>query len=89
MVASEGLGRYSVPLLDLLVEQPLVTVKFANEKLGGTAATIGGLLDRLVGLGVVSEVTGGKRNRVYRYSPFLDLFTPDAVGASPAPARVI
>jgi Fic family protein len=82
--ASENLGRYAVPLLDLLVEQPVVTVKFAIERLGGTASTVGGLLDRLVALDVVGEVTGQKRNRVYRYSPFLDLFTSDALGASPS-----
>ncbi len=82
----ENLGRFVVPLLDLLVEQPVVTVKFVIERLGGTASTIGGLLDRLVALNVVNEVTGAKRNRVYRYSPFLDLFTPDALNASPNPA---
>lgn len=88
LAAAEGLGRYGLPLLDLLVEQPVLTVKFANERLGGTAATIGGLLDRLVGLSVVSEITGQKRNRVYRYSPFLDLFTPDALCVSLTPAEV-
>lgn len=77
LAASENLGRYGVPLLDLLIEQPLVTVKYAIERIGGTPTTIGGLLDRLAVLGVVEEVTGQKRNRVYRYSPFLDLFTAD------------
>ena len=88
IAAAEALGRYAVPLLDLLVEQPVVTVKFANERLGGTASTIGGLLDRLVGLGVVVETTGRKRDRVYRYSPFLDLFTNDVLNISTTPAEV-
>ena len=75
LAASENLGRYGVPLLDLLAEQPLVTVKYALERIGATPTTTGGLLDKMASLGIVEEVTGQKRNRVYRYSPFLDLFT--------------
>ena len=77
LAASENLGRYGVPLLDLLAEQPLVTVKYALERIGATPTTTGGLLDKMASLGIVEEVTGQKRNRVYRYSPFLDLFTHD------------
>jgi Fic family protein len=75
--ASANLGRYAVPLLDLLVEHPVVTVKYAVERLGATPTTTGGLLDKMAALGIVEEVTGHKRNRIYRYSPFLDLFTAD------------
>jgi Fic family protein len=87
LAASENLGRYGVPMLDLLAEQPLVTVKYAVEHIGGTPTTIGGLLDRLATLGVIEEVTGQKRNRVYRYSPFLDLFTNDEPAALALPAQ--
>ncbi len=75
--AAENFGRYGVPLLDLLAEQPLMTVRFAVERLGASPTTIGGLLDKATKLGIVEEITGQKRNRVYRYSPFLDLFTAD------------
>lgn len=81
LAALENLGRYGLPLLDLLVEQPLVTVKYAVERIGGTPTTVGGLLERLAALGVIKEVTGQKRNRAYRYSPFLDLFTPNDLSA--------
>ena len=70
-------GHYAWPLLDLLAEQPIVTIKFASARLGAAPATIGRLLDRLTAAGIVAEVTGGKRNRVYRYSPFLDLLTDE------------
>ena len=69
-------------MLDLLIEQPLVTVKYVIEHIGGTPTTIGGLLDRLTALDVVEECTGQKRNRVYRYSPFLDHFTNDEPAGS-------
>ena len=32
-------------------------------------------------LGIVDEITGLRRNRVYRYSPFLDVLTDDADSA--------
>ena len=72
--AAENLGRYSVPMLDLLFEQPLVSVRFATERIGGAPATIGRLLDKLTALEIVEEVTGKKHGRLYRYSPFLNLF---------------
>ena len=85
MAASENLGRFGVPILDLLAEQPLVTVNYAIERISGTATTVGGLLERLVALGAIEEITGHKRNRVYRYSPFLDLFTNDEPSAVTMP----
>jgi Fic family protein len=77
LVASHNLGRYAAPLLDLLAQQPLVTVKYVVELLGATPTTVGGLLDKLVSHGVVEEVTGRKRDRVYRYSPCVEIFMSD------------
>ncbi|HWL44019.1 MAG TPA: Fic family protein [Ilumatobacter sp.] len=87
-VTAENLGRYALPVLDLLVEHPVVTVKYVVEHVGGTPTTIGGLLDKLTSLGVIEETTGQKRNRVYRYSPFLDLFTADDPAPSSLPEEV-
>ncbi len=75
---SHNLGKYGWPLLDLLVEQPIVTIKHVCAQLGATPSTVGRLLDGLVALGIVDEITGRRRNRVYRYSPFLDLLTDDS-----------
>jgi Fic family protein len=77
LAATESVGRFGVPMLDLLAEQPLVTVKYAVEHLGTTSTTAGALLDRFASLGIVEEITGLKRNRIYRYSPYLNLFTYD------------
>lgn len=77
LAAAESFGRYGLPLLDLLAEQPLMTVSYAAERLGASPTTIGGLLDKATKLGMVEEITGQRRNRVYRYSLFLDLFTSE------------
>jgi hypothetical protein len=83
LAASENLGRYAIPLLELLAEQPLVTVRYVVGRIGSTPTTIGGLLEKAASLGIVEEVTGQKRNRIYRYSSFLDLFTSDgAIGGT-------
>ena len=74
---SQNLGEYAWPLLDLLVEQPIVTTKHVCTRLGATPSTVGRLLDDLAALGIVDEVTGRRRNRVYRYSPFLDILADD------------
>ena len=79
---SQNLGRYGWPLLDLLAEQPIVTIKHVCTQLGATPSTVGRLLDGLDALGIVDEVTGRRRNRVYRYSPFLDILADD-----PEPAQ--
>ena len=86
--ATENFGRYGVPLLDLLAEQPLMTAGHAVEKLGAAPTTIGSLLDKATKLGIVEEITGQKRNRVYRYSPFLDLFTSEDTPGSGAAMEV-
>ena len=82
LVAASQLGRYAEPLLDVLAGQPLVTVRYVSELLGATPTTAGHLLDQFIGLGLVDETTGRKRDRLYRYSPLLDLFA----AADPAPA---
>ncbi len=86
--AAEGFGRYGVPLLDLLAEQPLITAAYAVEQLGAAPTTIGRLLDKATRLGIVEEVTGQKRNRVYRYSPLLDVFTSDEPSGLNLPEEV-
>ena len=73
LIAVERFGRFGVPLLDLLASQPLVSVKYV-EQLGSTPSTVGGLLDRAAALDIVEEITGQRRNRLYRYTPYLDLF---------------
>ena len=73
LAISQNFGKYGWPLLDLLAQQPIVTIKFASARLRSTPTTVGRLLDQMVSLGIVAELTGRKRYRVYRYSPFLNV----------------
>lgn len=84
LVDANRLGRYSPALLDLLVTQPLVNVRFVVERLGATPTTAGVLLDAFVGLGVVTEITGRRRGRLFRDTDLLDVFVSPSRRTGPA-----
>jgi Fic family protein len=55
----------SIKLIDALFADPLVTARRAALALGLTVAATQAQIDRLVAAGILREITGGKRNRVY------------------------
>jgi Fic family protein len=61
-------------LLDQLLEDPLTSVSFVMKRLGCSFVTANKLIQQLEHLGLLKEVTGGQRNRRYRYDPYLLLF---------------
>jgi Fic family protein len=65
-----------IRLLDYLFEQPLITVRMIEQRLQCVYVTARKLIDQLVDLGLVREITGFQRNRRYRYEPYLSLFEP-------------
>jgi Fic family protein len=68
------LGRNAARLLDLLYEHPLITAAAVVDNLHLTPATAIRLIARFQELGLVRQIGDARRNRVFRYSPFLDLF---------------
>lgn len=72
--AIQTLGRGAPSVFrvhDLLQRRPIVTIQAASNELGLSLPTIGKALDHLVGLGIVRELTGKRRNRVFAYSNYL------------------
>jgi Fic family protein len=67
-------GANGLRLLDLLFERPLVNVRLVRDEVGVSLPTAGKLVNDFVGLGIIEEVTGYRRNRVFRYTPYLRLF---------------
>jgi Fic family protein len=67
-------GTNGLRLLDLLYERPLVHVNLVKDRLGVTFATANKLIEHLQGLGLVEEITGRRRSRVFSYAPYLALF---------------
>ncbi len=56
-------GQLGIRLLELLFEQPQITVKGATQRLQATTAPVNELVRRFVQLGWLQQVTPGRRNR--------------------------
>jgi len=65
-------------ILDALFEQPIANINKLIEITGISAATVGKTLDALgQQLGIVKEITGQKRNRVFAYTAYIDILNQD------------
>lgn len=83
---AERVGIHGVRALDVLFEQPLVNVTLLADRLGVSFGTANKLADQLQNENVLAEVTGGRRNRVFRYTPYLRLFTGSVPEEQPGTA---
>ena len=80
-----GLGAR---LFDLLFEQPVVTVRLVQERLGCTYPTASSLVTIFSSdkLGFLEQVSPGKRNRRFRFAPYLRLWEhPPGFDDAPSP----
>ncbi len=68
---------------ELLQTGPYVTAPGARQKSGLALPTVNAALDQLVKLGIVTEVTGKKRGRVYAYRRYLGLLSDAAPSDDP------
>jgi Fic family protein len=70
-LANNALG---VRLLDHLFEKPFISARAAEQFLECSFATAASTIEQLEAAGLLRETTGQKRNRLYRYEPYLELF---------------
>jgi Fic family protein len=56
-----------------LLERPLATARWLGREIGITASTTNRCLAHLERLGIVREVSGKRRNRVFSYQGYLDI----------------
>lgn len=78
----------ALKFIDALFERPFVTVKQCSGILGVSFLTANKLVAQFEKSGVLNEVTGGDRNRVFRFQPFLVLFTDEEKGDARAPTEI-
>lgn len=69
----------AVRLLDRLYQEPVVWPTSARQFLGCSYSTANNILRALQELGIVEEITGQYRNRVFRYSTYIRLFDQQAL----------
>jgi len=73
VLQSEAVTARSFQLLDALFEQPTITIARAAELLGVTRRAAQLIVERFERLGLLEEVTGQQRNRVYLARPIYDV----------------
>lgn len=61
-------------LMDALYRSPLISIKSASKLLGVNVNTASSLINDLVKHGVLSELTGGRRNRLFVFQEYFDKF---------------
>ncbi|GIV83927.1 MAG: cell division protein Fic [Candidatus Roseilinea sp.] len=74
---TERLGRAAANghrIMEKLFDHPIVTVGTVRQWLGLTPAGANNLVNRLVDVGVLREITGYARNRRFRFDPYLRVF---------------
>ncbi len=75
--ATAHLGRATrngIRVLEHLYQQPILSVMDIKKLTGTTFPAANQLVSRLVKLGIISEITGQKRHRRFRYEPYIQLF---------------
>jgi Fic family protein len=69
-----GVSVNVLKLMDHLYEQPVINVKAASEALHVSIPAANRMINELHDNQILAEVTGGNRNRMFRFAPYLDLF---------------
>ena len=70
----------AVRLLDLLPEHPMISLAAAIDLLGTTKPTAAKAIDALAQAGIIEEITGKRRDRVYAYRAYLNVLAEDMRG---------
>jgi Fic family protein len=86
MILANNLGQNGLLLLSSLFQRPLVNVNVVASVLGATFPTASRLVAGFEDLGLLREITGQKRSRLFRYEPYLALFD-DAIGDTESAAE--
>jgi Fic family protein len=72
-----GLSMNSLRLLGLLLMRPVIDVSLVRDELKLSFATANKLVQQFVDLGILDEVTGRQRDRIFRFGNYLELFEGD------------
>jgi len=87
LIQEKGLSTLGLRLLDLLFQRPVLDVNLVRRELDITFVTAGRLVEQLRTMHLLRETTGQKRNRRYRYEPYVVLFEERGGRISTAPVQ--
>jgi hypothetical protein len=75
LLASPRAGPASYRLFEMLPMMPRFTIEQVRQKLETSFPTATAAVKMLEGLGIVTELTGQKKNRSYSYQSYINLMT--------------
>lgn len=75
----------SLVLLDKLYYNPVITVKTAEGLLSISSVSANHMISQFEHWGLLTQTSPGRRNRVFVYKPYLDLFLDEVTSAVPLP----
>jgi Fic family protein len=67
-------------VLEHLYIRPIVSVSEIQTMLGTTYPSASNVVSKMVSLGILIEITGNRRNRLFRYEPYIQLFSETQAG---------
>ena len=88
VLAHENMSIAALRLFELLPQRPIITVAAATKLLDTTKPTAGRAIELLTDAGVLTEITGKRRDRSFAYQHYLDrLRVGTELGAPPRTQR--
>ena len=75
LLESSKAGPISYRLFELLPMMPRFSVEHVRQRLETTFPTASAAVKLLEDLGIVAELTGQKKNRIYSYAAYVDLLS--------------
>lgn len=79
---TRGSSASSHAALDIAFAHPMLNVKLISEKTGVHATTATRIIAEFVDLGILREITGQQRNRIFRFDRYINLFETDDTEAA-------
>jgi Fic family protein len=73
-IVEHNLGQNGLKLLAHLFQRPLVNVNRVASLTESTFPTASRLVSNFASMGLLHEITGRKRSRMFRYEPYIELF---------------
>lgn len=73
---ASSIGATELKLVEFLFGHPLTDIQTAQKELNVSYNTAAGAITKLAGANLLRETTGKQRNRLFRFSAYLDLFEP-------------
>jgi len=74
---ARSFGKNELALVDHMFQTPMMDIRTAERLLGCSYVTAANALQNFVKSGYVEEMTGQKRNKIFKFAAYLELFDTD------------